>query len=133
MSTTASGFDSHKRLASPLLHEPSAYVGHLSECTLTADAERNKRRQLSTNAGELQKRLGSKMSTRDSSSPSSTSEVKFRVTHGFQEALIEAVRQQPALWDPRHPSCLDWARQDEVWGEVGESLNVPGEYGKYYN
>ena len=41
------------------------------------------------------------------------------------EALIDLVRQYPALWDKQHSKYKDSNYKDERWREISEILNVP--------
>ena len=41
------------------------------------------------------------------------------------EALIDLVRQYPALWDKQHSKYKDSNYKDARWREISEILNVP--------
>ena len=41
------------------------------------------------------------------------------------EALIDLVRQYPALWDKQHSKYKDSNYKDMRWREISEILNVP--------
>lgn len=44
------------------------------------------------------------------------------------DLLIECVRQYEVLFDPSHPKYMDFSYKNDVWNEIGDQLQVNGEF-----